>query len=169
VAQEKLSSAISLAHKAAQVMSDFRQRYGFKISPAWLLQLEAVTASVLMLDPELTEPTILASHSATELKGSIRDSHTAFDEVFRGLLGTGVEVMIARGIARMMYCTARDHNIVLSRSTRTMLQIMSSTAWRPSDLSLVNSVFPDFTTTKGHGDSRGLTELLSNWEKKLEI
>jgi hypothetical protein len=42
---------------------------------------------------------------------AIRDSSTAFDEVFRGLLGVGVDVMIAGAIARMSYHTARKQKI----------------------------------------------------------
>lgn len=165
VAQEKLSSAILLAHRAAQILRDFRERYGLKVSPAWLLQLQAVTAGVLLADPELSSPTTVASPTSMERDGMIRDSHTAFDEVFRCLLGTGVEVMIARGIARMMYHTAQEQDIAVSRSTREMLTIMSHTAWRPSDLSLMNSRFPNFATIRGKEKDERLTEMLSRWEK----
>lgn len=160
--------AIPLAHSAAQILRDFRQQYGFKVSPAWLLQLQAVTASVLLTDPELADPTATASPNDHDHDGIIHDSRTAFDEVFRCLLGTGVEVMIARGIARMMYHTALEQKIALSQSTRSLLQIMSDTAWRPSDLTLVNSLFPNFASTQGGKDGERMTELLHKWEK-LEI
>ena len=165
-AQEKLSSAINLAHAAAEMLRDFRARYGLKICPAWLLQLQAVTAGVLLLDPALTEPPTAASPmSDMHQDASIQDSHTAFDEVFRCLIGTSVEVMIGRAIARMVYHTALDQKVALSPSTRSMLQIMSSTAWRPSDLNLVNSTYPNFATTKGHQDQERMSQLLSKWEK----
>ncbi|KAF2169515.1 hypothetical protein M409DRAFT_52055 [Zasmidium cellare ATCC 36951] len=108
MAQKRLSSSILLAHKAAEMLRDFRERYGLKVTPAWLLQLQAVTAGVLLQDPELADPTIISSPEVNASDRSIRNSHAAFDEVFRCLLGTGVEVMIARGIARMMYHTALD-------------------------------------------------------------
>ena len=165
MSQESLSHAIPMAHAAAQLLCDFRERYGLKVSPAWLLQLQAVAAGVLLLDPELAEPAIIPAAKSARPAGTIQDSRTAFDEVFRCLLGTGVEVMIARGISRMMYHTALEQKIALSRSTRTMLQIMSDTAWRPSDLSLVNSVFPNFATIRGQQGRERLTELLEKWEK----
>ena len=168
-AHDGLTRALALAYKAAQMLRDFRERYGLKTTPAWLLQLQAVAASVLVLDKDLKVHTISThdEHVAAS-RGPITDSHTAFDEVFICLLGTTVEVMIARAIARMIYHTALEQKIILSRSSRTMLQIMADTAWRPSDLSLLNSAFPDFTTVSGDEESnasRGLGELLSRWEK----
>ncbi|KAK4497562.1 hypothetical protein PRZ48_012013 [Zasmidium cellare] len=168
MSQEQLSNAITLAHRAAQILRDFRERYGLKVTPAWLLQLQAVTAGVLLQDPELADPTVVSSPEANASERDIRNSHAAFDEVFRCLLGTGVEVMIARGIARMMYHTALDRKIALSRSTRSMLQLMSNTAWRPSDLSLVSSAFPNYAASQGQEGGERLSELLSKWET-LEI
>lgn len=167
-AEEMLSHAIPLARRAAQMLCDFRERYGLKVTPAWLLQLQAVTAGVLMLDPELSNPARVGSPKGQDRNATGQDSHAAFDEVFRCLLGTGVEVMIARGIARMMYHTARGQKIALSQSTRAMLQIMADTAWRPSDLSRVNSIFPNFATGPGQKGSERMSELLSKWEN-LEI
>lgn len=123
--RDKVKEAITLAHQAAQILCDFRSRYGLKITPAWLLHLQAVTGSVLVLDQDLMEP---APDSSPVSKGAatsrITDSHTAFDEVFRSLLGTGVQVMISRGIARMMYHVALEQKISLSPSTRSLLQLM---------------------------------------------
>jgi hypothetical protein len=115
MAQDMLACAIPLAYSAAQYLREFRMRYGLKITPAWLLQLQAVTAGVLVLDPELANVTVVpCSRANDDQYEAIHDSRSAFDEVFRSLLGTGVEVMIARGIARMMYHTALEQNIVLS-------------------------------------------------------
>lgn len=165
MADQCLSMALPLAYKAAEMLRDFRERFGLKISPAWLLQLQAVSAGVLIQSPELTDSRIAASLRPGQVDGEIQDAHNAFDEVFRGLLGTGVEVMIARGIARMMYHTALERNIALTPSTRSILQIMSDTAWQPSDLSRINSFFPNFATTKGHEDRERMTELLSKSER----
>jgi hypothetical protein len=158
MADEKLSTAIPLAHRSAQLLRDFRERFGLKITPAWLLQLQAVTSGVLQLDPVLKRPRIGVNET-------MEDSHAAFDEMVRSMLGAGVEVMIARAIARMMHHSALEHNVALSRSTRSILQIMSETAWQPSDLALVNSTFPNFATTRGQDDRERLTELLRKWEK----
>lgn len=163
LAQESLSSAIPLAYQAAQMLRDFRERYGLKITPAWLLQLQAVAASVLLLDTKLKDADRLFSDGTTQ-SHAIQDSSSAFDEVFRCLLGTGVEVMIARGIARMTYHTAMKQRIALSQSTWSLLQLMSDTAWRPSDLSLLSSTFPNFATIKGHEDQERMSALLSKWE-----
>lgn len=165
-AQEWLEDAIPLAHQSAQILQDFRERYGLKITPAWLLQLQAVAAGVLVLDSELVDPTKVASPISKDREGTVADSAAAFEEVFRCLLGTGVEVMIARAIARMTYHTAQKHNIVLSRTTMSLLQVMSVTMWRPSDMGMINSVFPNFATVKGHGDNESrMTELLNRWEE----
>lgn len=169
ISQQLLSQAITLSHQSAQILQEFRERYGLKITPAWELQLQAVAAGILVLDPELTDPTTVMSPKAGDLDGTIRDSCTAFDEVFRSLLGAGVEVMIARAIARMTYHTARKQKIVLSRSTWDILQVMSSTAWRSSDMNLVSSTFPNFATTKGYEDkTERMTEFLGKMEE-LEI
>lgn len=165
LAQEELSRAIELAHISSQILRDFRHQYGLKISPAWLLHLEAVTASVLLLDPVLTRPAALSSPTAQDTESTqIQDSHTAFDEVFRCLMGSAVEVVISRGIARMIYHTALQQGVALSPSTRKMLQLMSETAWRPRDLSLVNSIFPNFVTTELGDQEDRLSELLLKWE-----
>lgn len=168
MSHEFLSQAFGLAHQSAQILREFRERYGLKITPAWLLQLQAVAAGILVLDPALADPVIAMSPEATE-EDTIHDSSSAFEEVFRGLLGAGVEVMIARAIARMSYHTARKQKIVLSKSTRNLLQVMSDTAWRPSDVNFVNSMFPNFATTKGFEDkSERMTEFLGRLEE-LEI
>jgi hypothetical protein len=44
-----LSQAIALSHQSAQILQEFRERYGLKITPAWLLQLQAVAAGILVL------------------------------------------------------------------------------------------------------------------------
>jgi hypothetical protein len=50
MAQDMLSNALALGYAAAHLLCDFRERYGLKIAPAWLLQLEGVSAGVLLLD-----------------------------------------------------------------------------------------------------------------------
>ena len=162
-----LSKALPLAHQAAQIIRDFRQRYGLKISPAWLLQLQAVAVGVLLQDLSLTNTMPPPSPRHDDSLDTITDSHEAFDEVFRSLLGTGVGVMIARGIARMTYHNALQQKVPLSKRTRSLLKIMSDTAWRPSDLGFLNSSFPNFAAI-GNGDNsgrRGMTDLLREWER----
>lgn len=44
----------------------------------------------------------------------------------------------------------------------------ADTAWQPSDITLVSSVFPNFATEKGFDDSERMTEIISRWDK-LEI
>jgi hypothetical protein len=54
---------------------------------------------------------------------------------------------------------------VLSTGILSMLKLMPETAWRPSDVRLVKSIFPNFATTRGHDDhEERLTELLTKWE-----
>ena len=164
-AEQYLSNVIQLAQRSAQILRDFRERYGLKITPIWLLQLQAVAAGILVLDPELVEPIIVTSRGATEHSETIDTSAAALEEVFRCLLGTGVEIMIARAIARMTYQSALKQKVILSRSTQEMLQVMSETAWRPSDARLVSSAYPNFATTKGYDDSEErMSELLTKWE-----
>lgn len=162
---EHSTELIELACWAAQILREYRERYGLKITPAWLLQLQAVAAGILVLDPEVANPSTADSRTASDTSGKISDSAAAFDEVFRCLLGAGVEVMISRAIARMTYHTALENNVVLSTSTMKLLQVMAETAWHPSDVKLINSVFPNFATTKGHHDAEErITELLNKWE-----
>lgn len=163
LAHENLSCAIPLAYRAAQILRDFRKRYGLKITPAWLLQLQAVAVNVLLLDPDLANATpSLPLQRFTDTP--INDSQGAFEEIFRCLLGTGVEVMIARAIARMTFHTATRQKFHFSPHTWTLLQIMSDTAWRPSDLSSINSAFPNFAAIEGLDDDERMTVMLSKWE-----
>jgi hypothetical protein len=164
-AEQYLSSAIQLAHRSAQILRDLRERYGLKITPIWLLQLQAVAAGVLVLDSELASPTIVTSPGAAERADTIDTSAAALEEVFRCLLGTGVEIILARAIARMTYQTAFKQKVVLSENTQSMLRIMSETAWRPSDARLISSTYPNFATTQGYDDSEErMSELLTKWE-----
>lgn len=164
-AERYSSNVIQLAHRSAQILREFRERYGLKIYPTWLLQLQAVAAGVLVADPELANPTIVTSPGATENSETITTSAAALEEVFRCLLGTGVEIMIARAIARMTYQTALKQKVILSQSTQNLLQIMSETAWRPSDAKMISSKYPNFATTRGYGDSEErMSELLTKWE-----
>lgn len=166
---ENLSSLILHAHQSAQILREFRERYGLKISPATMLQLQAVAPAVLIHDPEMTEPRDNISTNDIQLGSAIDSSPAAMDEIFRCLLGTGVEIMNARAVARMTYHTVKKHKIVLGSSILSMLDLMSETAWRPSDVKLVKSVFPNFATIRGHDDNdERLTELLTKWET-LEI
>lgn len=162
MAHELLSNTTTLAYRSAQMLQDFRERFGLKIIPALLLQLQAVAAGVLIRDPELANDT---STSTTDADNTINNSRAAFDEVFRCLLGTGVESILARGIARMTYQTALQYQAVLSTGILSMLKLMAETAWRPLDVRLVKSIFPNFATTRGHDDhEERLTELLTKWE-----
>ena len=164
-AERYSSDAIQLAHRSAQILRDFRERYGLKITPAWLLQLQAVAAGVLVADPELASPTIVTSPGTVEHSEVIRTSAAALEEVFRCLLGTGVEVMLARAVARMTYQTALKKKVILSQSTQSMLQIMSETAWLPSDAQMISSKYPNFATAKGYRDSEErMSQLLTKWE-----
>ena len=133
-AERYSSSAIQLAHRSAQILRDFRERHGLKISPAWLLQLQAVAAGVLVADPELANPTIVTSPGATENSETITTSAAALEEVFRCLLGTGVEIMIARAIARMTYLTALKQKVTrgYGDSEERMSELL--TKWEALDL-----------------------------------
>lgn len=165
MAEQYLSSAIQLAHRSVQILREFRERYGLKIAPVWFLQLEAVAAGVLVLDQELTSPTIVTSPGAAEHADMINTSAAALEEVFRCLLGTGVEIMIARAIARMTYKTALKQKVMLSENTQSMLRLMSETAWRPSDARLISSTYPNLATTQGYDDNEErMSELLTKWE-----
>lgn len=168
MAQRKLYHAISLAHRAAQILKEFREHYGLKITPSWLLHLQATTSGVLLLDPALKDSAAIATSPSQDIRGEINDSHTAFDEVFRSLLGSSVEVMVARGIARMMYHSALERNIALGPSSRQMLRIMSETGWHHSNLASMSSVLPNFASIQGRDDRERMTELLEKWEK-LEV
>lgn len=121
----------------------------------------------MVADPELANPTIVTSPSATEHsdREEITTSAAALEEVFRCLLGTGVEIMIARAVARMTYQTALKKKVILSQSTQNMLQIMSKTAWRPSDVKMISSKYPNSATSRGYSDSEErMSELLMKWE-----
>lgn len=165
LAADMLSHAVPLAHLAAQRLSDFRERYGFNVSPAWLIQLQGVTAGVLLQNPELVDGAFMESSTEEDHGGVESGSRIAFEEVFRGLLGTSVQVMIARAIARMTYHNAHQRSVSLSPMIQSLLRIMSKCTWDSSDLWLIDSSFPNYAVTGGEDDRERMTEMLRRWEE----
>lgn len=85
---------------------------------------------------------------------------TAFEECFRYLLASGMQQMLPRAIARMVYHTARQLAVELPMLVQSTLQLVSNTAWRPSEVRMLSSVYPNYAT---EGDT--LEDMLRKWEE----
>lgn len=68
----------------------------------------------------------------------IHEMENSFAECFRCLLSAGLQEMNARGIARMVYCTALEFGVTLPESVQQMNRLLAESAWQPSDVNQVS-------------------------------
>lgn len=165
--------AVSTAHEAATLLQAYRRTYGLKIATPHLTQVMAISAFILLED--LPNP-IRAAHSSphSDVDRSTTDpqptwtSKSAFEEIFRCLLGAGMQAMLPRGIARMVYRTTEQMQIRLPARVNQMMKIAAELAWQPKDLLRLSSGYPNVAMMDGTGKRGGevrMEELLKKWEK----
>lgn len=90
----------------------------------------------------------------------------AFGEAFRCLLGTATQIMIARGVARMLRRSAEMLGIPLPLSILRVPAAIANVTWQSSDLARISSTYPNYATesTALAGPPKGMEELLNKWE-----
>ncbi|KAK4506280.1 hypothetical protein PRZ48_000010 [Zasmidium cellare] len=146
---------------AATIARDFRETYGLKIVPPFVSHVAAVASLTLlrsMQQPLSPSPT----KSTTEIE-EIEEIERSFAECFRCLLGTGLQDMHARSVARMVYCTSVEMGIKLPDSVQQIISLVVETAWQPLDLHQLSSTYPNWATVD-RNESPNMEDVLQKWE-----
>ncbi|CAD0089810.1 unnamed protein product, partial [Aureobasidium vineae] len=141
--------ALATAHDHAVRLGSFRHHYGLKITPPYFVQANGVVCFTLLQD--LDNPA----------------SAAAFKEAFRCLLGAGMQLLWARGMARMLHLTAQNTGIRFPKPIETMLEAVADTAWTKSDTEMLSSCWPNIAIAKDAkaGESVTMEDLIKKWEK----
>lgn len=148
-----------LAFTAARNLRDFRQVYGYKITPPFLWQHATVAAFILLNDiDEFASRQTPRTARPSERSPPIVDVDVAFEECVRCILACGVQMLLPRAIARMLYLTSIQSKKQLPETVEQMMQIMAEISWQPSDLRRLNSIYPN------QGDELGMESLLRKFE-----
>ena len=161
VKQQLSEHRLEYAFKAAYLSRDFGNEYGWKIAPPHIFQQATNAVFVFLQDIQDR-----ASHGI-QSEASMVDVERGFEECFRCLLGCGMQQMLPRGIARMIYHTATKLRLKLPDLVQRVLQIVADTAWHPSDLRFLNSIFPNPIIARSRKVSQNesrMGSLLNEWE-----
>lgn len=151
-----------------------REAYGYTIVNPYIFHGAAIALFILL--PKM--PTLSSAQSPGGASPIDLDRITgitsAFEECFRCLLACGMQQMLPRGIARMVYHTAQQLQVQMPESVDRMLEVAADAGWRTSDIYLVDSIYPNLATvrysdweTREHGPRMG--DLLRKWEESLLI
>lgn len=147
----------------ASLLRDYRETYGLKVTLPALFQAEARTSLNLLrrleTDTGSAAPVFLSEGTLVR-----QDIHAAFTETFRCLLGTSTQIMMGRGVLRMLTQTAKDLDITLPAAATQILQIMQT--WKSTDIDQVSSTYPNYAVAKDAQSKRAvqMEELLRRWE-----
>jgi hypothetical protein len=160
--------SLIFAHETAQYLHDFREMYGYKITPTAIMHAAALASSILLRNMRDTQP-YDGVNGLYEMppSSSLEDIHGSFEECFRCLLGMGMQNLLPRAIARMIYRTSEELQVKLPSNVVQMLQIVYDSAWQESDLRLMNSKYPNlFVPTNRVTDIRAkeIPYWLEKWE-----
>ncbi|KAK4502930.1 hypothetical protein PRZ48_006357 [Zasmidium cellare] len=158
--------SVTWGHRAATIARDFREAYGYKIVPPFVIHMAAVATLTLLRSMEVQSTT--ASYPRPIIGSSMSDAereevNTSFAECFRCLLAAGLQEMHARGTARMVYCTALELKVRLPDSVQQMISLVAESAWQPSDLHQLSSTYPNWGLVN-HSES-SMEQILRKWDE----
>ena len=157
-ASSRFPESVLYAHQASAMLERFRRTYGLKINVSHIFHAEAMSCFILL--PQLK------TCQETQITDPVVDIKSAFEESFRCLLGTGTQVMLGRGVARMLFQTSKLLGIKLPASVLIVLEVVAETAWRQADVFEIKSSYPNhaLATDAEALDSARMEELLNKWE-----
>lgn len=159
-APSRFPESISYACQASAMLERFRRKYGLKINLSHIFHSAAM--SCFMLLPYL-KPNLESQVAEPEVELDIK---SAFEESFRCLLGTGAQVMLGRGVARMVFQTSKQLGIPLPKSVLRVLEVVAETVWKQVDVLEIKSSYPNYALP-GDGETSSdarMEELLNMWE-----
>jgi hypothetical protein len=161
VKNELRRQKLEYAFKAAYLSRDFGSEYGWKIASSYISQQATSAIFIFLQEMQESSTEMVQDFSPTS------DVERAFEECFRCLLGCGVQQMLSRGIARMIYHTVTKLDLKLPGLVERMLQIVAETAWQPHDLQYLDSIFPNpiiASSSKTPEKDHRMGSLLKEWE-----
>lgn len=158
-------------HQAAKMIADLRSTYGFKILPLTIFQVCAVALSTFLL--EMALPSTEHAGELEEVRHIFDQRHidSSFEECFRCLLAAGMNQLLPRVVARVVYHEARELQVRLPVAVQQMLRLVADTAWNVSDLHNLNAAYSSYAVsdaTSGRTNDFALEDLLRKWEQ-LEV
>ncbi|KAK5163405.1 uncharacterized protein LTR77_010778 [Saxophila tyrrhenica] len=161
--------ALEVAHRSAALMKDYRETYSMRVAPPMMIQVAAIASFTLVKALERRPDSATPRAAPAAAEGQLQAIESAFDETFRGLVALGLQIFIARGIARMVVGTAHYLNVRLPDSVLRMMHLIAEMAWRPSDRLKISSVYPNAAMASATtGSEFQMDEMLRKWEA-LEI
>ncbi|KAK4495297.1 hypothetical protein PRZ48_013627 [Zasmidium cellare] len=96
----------------------------------------------------------------------IVDTYSGFEECFRFLVGTGVHVMMTRGIARMVSLSAKKLGLRFPEPIERTIETLAGLMWRPEDVGLLNSSYPNRTPgLRVEEGEESMEGLLRRWQE----
>ncbi|KAK6429381.1 hypothetical protein LTR95_014471, partial [Oleoguttula sp. CCFEE 5521] len=152
------------ALQAARMCQHYRETYGFKITSPFVFQTAALVCLILLnrLDFSLTYSSALREGNPIPFY----DARSAFEESYRCLLGIGTRVMIARGVARMVYQTVKMTGRVMPEAATKVREIVAEATWGASDVHRISSSYPNYSLPESVNPAAEATmeALLKQWE-----
>nr|OQO30388.1 hypothetical protein B0A51_02348 [Rachicladosporium sp. CCFEE 5018] len=152
------------ALQAARMCQHYRETYGFKITSPFVFQTAALVCLILLnrLDFSLTYSSALREGNPIPFY----DARSAFEESYRCLLGIGTRVMIARGVARMVYQTVKMTGRVMPEAATKVREIVAEATWGASDVHRISSSYPNYSLPESINSAAEATmeALLKQWE-----
>lgn len=163
LATELFNSLIQYICQATQLLCQYREQYGLKLTLPYLVQVASMTSGFLLQTMQSRQQSSM-SMAAQPHGGPVAEIQVAFEESFRFLLSTGLQNMLARAIARMHYRTATAMEVVFSPSMYALLEMVDGAGWTPSDIQKLSSSYPNFAMEKTPRETDGMEDLLRRWE-----
>ena len=158
------ATALEYALAATEILYDYRVRYGLKIILSYQIQPATIAANLFLRSMHSGWDQGLTRRLSTS--GGL-DRYTnvevAFEECFRYLLASGMQQMLPRAIARMLYHTARQLQVALPFLVKSAIHSISNSSWNASDVRLLHSIYPNYAT-----EEDTLENMLRKWETSLE-
>ena len=160
--------------RSANLVRWNRIAYGHGIPNAWIWQASAIVLFNLLPEMPNGRGPVPEMPQAPEDDGPTRNITSAFEECFCCIMATGLQQMLPRGIARMVYHSAQQLNVQLPARVMQMLDLAADAGWRPSDVHMVDSVYPNMATERySDAESRKngprMAALLRQWEEVLSL
>lgn len=153
--------ALQYALSAAELLRNYRTRYGLKIAVSFLIQPAAIAINLLLRSMQQKwDQDFLRSSRPWEVAHLTDDVNSAFEECFRCLLAFGMQQMLPRAIARMVYHNAKQFKVGLPELVDSTLHAFSHSNWRRSEVRMLNSMYPNYAKTDDT-----VEEMLRQWDE----
>ena len=148
------------AVRIASLLRDFRETYSLKVTLPFIFQCEAYASFGLLHRIRRLDE----ADDSGELSSKRAEFGEAFEESLRCLLGTGTQMMMARGVARMVIRTAQDYGVKLPANVIAVLSAFGT--WQAKDMAEISSSYPNMaiaSDSKFRAEAQ-MEEVLRKWE-----